>query len=70
MLGPLTPLGAYIQPPDPRRDWLPPIIYKLPALTKENKNPAPVYKIWNKSIKKCGLQSAHKKAIKIWQLTL
>ena len=37
---PLEPRWGLTQPPDPRRDWLPPIIYKLPASTKENKNPA------------------------------
>ena len=40
---PLEPRWGLKQPPDPRRDWLPPIIYKLPASTKENKNPVPLY---------------------------
>ena len=35
----LEPRWGLTQPPEPRRDWLPPIIYKLPASTKENKNP-------------------------------
>ena len=38
MLG-LEPRWGLKQPPDPRRDWLPPIIYKLPASTKENQEP-------------------------------
>ena len=37
---PLEPRWGLRQHSDPRRDWLPPIIYKLPASTKENKNPA------------------------------
>ena len=37
---PLEPHWGLKQPPDPPRNWLPPIIYKLPASTKENKNPA------------------------------
>ena len=37
---PLEPRWGLKQAPDPRRDRLPPIIYKLPASTKENKNPA------------------------------
>ena len=38
-LRPPEPRWGFTQPPDPWRDWLPPIIYKLPASTKENKNP-------------------------------